>query len=166
MIIRYEQTKSKEEQPEHNGFPHLPQYTLPMLPHHYEELPRHHKDQVVWSYVPWIRESRTDFYEILALPQEERLRIYERIVLGHSVNIAGEVARVELKSPKTGRVTRSTERDVRKVISYIEENPDIKAEQLVGYVQPKVFSRLMLYIKFSGNNQASLRKFFEGLLKE
>lgn len=166
MIIRYEHTKSREEKPEHNGFPHLPQYTLPMLPEHYEELPQHHRVQVIWTYVPWIRESRPDFSEIFTLPQEERLRMYERIVLGHSVDIAGEVVRAEMKSRKTGRVPLSARRDFSRILSLIESNPGIKAEDLVGYLQPKVLSRLMLYIKFSGNNQASLKKFFEGLLKE
>ena len=166
MIVRYEKTRSQEEKQEQNGFPHLPQFPVPMLPHHYQELPKHHQEQIIWTYIPHMKESRDDFQDVFSLPVEERMKVYERMVLGHSVDTARELARLKLRDKNPRKSSHFPHKDIKRILGFIEQNPEICAEDLVGCLSPRVFSRLMLYTKFSGNNQAALRKFFEGLLKE
>lgn len=166
MILRYENTKSQEQKEEQNGFPHTPQFPMPMLPEHYHALPDHHKSQIIWTYVPHMRENTPDFHEVLALPHEERLKAYEKMVLGHSVGVAKDLARLRLRDSSPRKASHYPQKDLARIIDFVDSNEGIKAEDLVGCVSPRVFSRLMLYIKFSGNNQASILKFFEGLMKE
>ena len=168
MILRYENTKSQEEKEkkEQNGFPHLPQFPVPMLPEHYHVLSDNHKNQIIWTYVPHMRETVEDFHEILALSPEERLKAYEKMVLGHSREFATTLAKIKLRDSNPRKTSHYPQKDLARIIDFVDGNEAIKAEDLVGAVSPRVFSRLMLYIKFSGNNQASIRKFFEGLMRE
>jgi hypothetical protein len=192
MILRYESTRSEEEsKKEQTGFPAAPQFPVPMLPHHYQEIPQHHKDQIIWTYIPHIRSQHNgNFSQIFTLNLKDRMRAYEKmVVLGHDLMSAignGNAAKpsrqapfVQMQSPSTRpaiqqapapvaapKKARAISKDMQKVISFVEENAGVKAEDLVDFVPPRVFSRLMLYTKFSGNNQASLLAFFKNLSKE
>jgi len=182
MILRYESTRSEEEsKKEQTGFPSAPQFPVPMLPHHYQALPQNHKEQIIWTYVPHIREQHNgNFSQIFTLNLKDRMKAYEKmVVLGHDLMSAignGNAARASrpasIQQPtspslsSSAKKARAPSKDMQKVISFVEENAGVKAEDLVDFVPPRVFSRLMLYTKFSGNNQASLLAFFKNLSKE
>lgn len=187
MILRYENTRSQEEsQKEQTGFPSAPQFPVPMLPHHFQALPQNHREQIIWTYVPHIRSQHNgDFSQIFTLNLKDRMRAYEKmVVLGHdlvsAINNGGSSGRAARQaassfqqtsipqpvSSPAPRKTRAISKDMQRVISFVEENAGVKAEDLVDSVPPRVFSRLMLYTKFSGNNQASLLAFFKNLSKE
>ncbi|MDD2655082.1 MAG: hypothetical protein PHQ80_00240 [Candidatus ainarchaeum sp.] len=187
MILRYEKTRSQEEsQKEQTGFPSTPQFPVPMLPHHYQALPQNHREQIIWTYVPHIRSQHNgDFSQIFTLNLRDRMRAYEKmVVLGHdlisAINNGGSSGRAKpagiqfplsgIPSPSTPsypmKKSRAPSKDMQKVISFVEENAGVKAEDLVDFVPPRVFSRLMLYTKFAGNSQASLLAFFKNLSKE
>lgn len=188
MILRYENTRSQEEtQKEQSGFPSTPQFPVPMLPHHYQALPQNHREQIIWTYVPHIRSQHNgDFSQIFTLNLKDRMKAYEKmVVLGHDLMSAinnGSAGRAKPASPivpipgsqspvsspptYSMKKSRAPSKDMQRVISVVEENAGVKAEDLVDSVPPRVFSRLMLYTKFSGNNQASLLAFFRNLSKE
>jgi len=139
-----------------------------MLPHHYQELPQNHREQIIWTYLPHIKSQHNgDFSQIFTLNIGERMKAYEKIVLlGHDLRGAVELASLNLREGTPRRNARFPHKDMKKVISYIEGNPGVRAEDLIDCVPPRIFSRLMLFTKFSGNSQESLLRFFRNLTKE
>lgn len=168
MILRYEISRLQQQKNEQSVFPTVPQFPVPMLPHHYEELPQHHREQIIWTYLPHIQSQHNgDFSHIFTLNIRERMKAYEKMIfLGYDLKSAIELANLNLHEGTPRRNARFSHKDIKKVISYIEENPGVRAEDLIDCIPPRLFSRLMLFTKFSGNNQGSLLRFFRNLTKK
>lgn len=142
------------------------EYAPPFHEDHYYELPQKHKDQTVYSHIPGIRRKfngeRDDFD---ALPREQRFSLYEMIMLGKVTSLWEEIERIKAKKKCARRIRRSESRKINEILDLLEADPKLRAHDLISVLPKKIFSRLMLYVKYAGDNPDSIRRFFENLEK-
>ena len=158
---RYEETK-----PTLSYFPTETEAAPPFHHEHYEELHPKHKEQTVFTYIPHIRKSfngeKEDFDN---LPREQRFSLYEAIMLGRVRNLWEEIERLNARRKYEKKVKRSSSKKINEILELIDGNPKIRAEDLIHVLPKRVFSKLMLYVKYAGNNPATIRRFFENMEK-
>lgn len=147
----------------------LPVETEAAPPFHqddYEELHPKHKEQSVFTYIPFIRSNfngeKEDFDR---LSQEQRFQLYEKAMLGHVSNMWEEIEKIKSRKKAHNKIKRSSSKKISEVMEMVESNPNLRAEDLVHILPKKVFSKLMLYVKYAGNNRDSIRRFFENMEK-
>ena len=63
------------------------------------------------------------------------------------------------------KIKRSSSKKLNEILDMLDANPNMRAEDLIHVLPKKVFSRLMLYVKYAGNNQDSIRTFFDNMEK-
>lgn len=160
------QKKKEEKAEELSSFPTARELVPPFHENHYYELHSRHREQTVYTYIPHIRGKfngeREDFD---ALPRDERFQLYEMLMLGKVGCLWDEIARIKTRKKYAKKAKRSKSRKINELLEILEGNPGIKAEDLMGFLPKKVFSRLMLYVKYAGNNRETIRRFFENMEK-
>ncbi|MBN2121777.1 hypothetical protein JW721_01835 [Candidatus Micrarchaeota archaeon] len=159
--------KTKEESAQNlSSFPNARETVPPFHEDHYYELEAKHREQTVYTYIPHLRRKfngeKEDFD---ALPQEERFQLYELFMLGKATCLWDEIEKVKTRRKYTNRVKRSNSKKINEIMEVLEGNPKVKAEDLMNFLPKKVFSRLMLYVKYAGNNRDTIRRFFENMEK-
>ncbi|MEM4271968.1 MAG: hypothetical protein QXH30_00055 [Candidatus Bilamarchaeaceae archaeon] len=148
-------------------FPSETEAAPPFAREHYNELPEKHKFQTIITYIPRIRNSfNGELDKFDRLPREERFLLYERFMFGQVRNASEEIARAEAKLKYMKKAERTQEKQAKKISEIIEGKEDLKAEDMRAFLPPKMFARLMLYVKYAGNNRKSIRAFFKNLEKE
>jgi len=158
---KLEQTKKALAQ-----FPSETEAAPPFHEDHYYELHQRHKDQSVFTYIPSIRMKfngeREDFDR---LPQEQRFALYEMIMLGKVRNLWEEIDQLKTKRKVEKKLKRSSSKKLNEILDMLEADPTLRAEDLIHVLPKRLFSKLMLYVKYAGNNQESIRRFFENMEK-
>lgn len=148
-------------------FPSETEAAPPFVREHYNELHEKHKTQTIHTYIPRIRSSfNGELDKFDKLPKEERFRLYENFMFGEVRNASEEIARAEAKLKYMKKIERTQDRQAKKISDIIDSKEDLKAEDMRAFLPPKMFARLMLYVKYAGNNKKSIRAFFKNLEKE
>ena len=148
-------------------FPSETEAAPPFIREHYNELHDKHKFQTVITYIPRIRGSfNGELEKFDKLPKEERFRLYENFMFGEVRNATEEIARAEDKLKYMKKVERTQEKQAKKISDMIDSKEDLKAEDMRVFLPPKMFARLMLYVKYAGNNKKTIRAFIKNLEKE
>lgn len=148
-------------------FPSETEATPPFVREHYNDLHEKHKSQTVHTYIPRIRSSfNGELEKFDKLPREERFRLYECFMFGEVRNASEEISRAEAKLKYMKKIERTQEKQAKRLSDIIESKEDLKAEDMRAFLPPKMFARLMLYVKYAGNNRKSIRAFFKNLEKE
>lgn len=149
-------------------FPIETEAVVPFHHEHYEELHPKHKEQTVFTYIPVIRGNfngeQEDFDK---LSQEQRFQLYELIMLGkvRSINLWDEIEKIKTRRKVEKKIKRSSSKKLNELLDLLEANPNLRAEDLIHFLPKRVFSKLMLYVKYAGNTQESIRRFFENMEK-
>ncbi|MCP4647302.1 MAG: hypothetical protein GY852_06130 [bacterium] len=147
-------------------FPTETEAVPPFHHEHYEELHPKHKDQTVFTYIPLIRKGFNGEQEDFdRLPQEQRFQLYEMIMLGRVTSLWDELDKLKTIRKVEKKIKRSSSKKLNEILDMLDANPNMRAEDLIHVLPKKVFSRLMLYVKYAGNNQDSIRRFFENMEK-
>ena len=162
-----QQKKPKEEARKAPAiFPSETESVPPFHHEHYEELHQKHKDQTIFTYIPIIRGNfngeREDFDR---LPHEQRFQLYEMVMLGKVQNLWDEIDRLNNKRKVEKKLKRSKSKKINEIMDMLDANPSLRAEDLIHVLPKRLFSKLMLYVKYAGNNQDSIRRFFENMEK-
>lgn len=160
------QKKKEERDYELSNFPCASETIPPFHEDHYYELHSKHREQTVFTYIPHLRMKfngeREDFD---ALPRDERFQLYEMLMLGKAKCLWDEIERIKTRKKYAKKAKRSRSRKINEIMELLEGNPGIKAEDLMNFLPKKVFSKLMLYVKYAGNNRDTIRRFFENMEK-
>ncbi len=147
-------------------FPIETESAPPFHHEHYDCLPQRHKDQSVFTYIPIIRGKfngeREDFDR---LPQEQRFQLYELLMLGRVHNLWDEIQQLKTRRKVEKKLKRSSSKKLNEILDMLENDPSLRAEDLIHVLPKRLFSKLMLYVKYAGNTQVSIRKFFENMEK-
>ncbi|MBD3398110.1 hypothetical protein GF412_02855 [Candidatus Micrarchaeota archaeon] len=163
------QQKKQEEQETKRAVIQFPSETeaVPPFHHeHYEELHSKHKEQTVFTYIPSIRDGFNGEQEDFdRLPQEQRFQLYEMIMLGRVKSVWDELDKLKTRKKVEKKIKRSSSKKLNEILDMLDANPNLRAEDLIHVLPKKVFSKLMLYVKYAGNNPESIRKFFENMEK-
>jgi len=148
-------------------FPSETEAAPPFVREHYLELHDKHKFQTVITYIPRIRNTfNGELDKFDKLPKEERFMLYEKFMFGEVRNAGEEISRSEAKLKCMRKAERTQEKQARKISDIIDGKEDLKAEEMRAFLPPKMFARLMLYVKYAGNNRKTIRAFFKNLEKE
>jgi hypothetical protein len=163
------QQKKHEEQKTKRTAIQLPSETesVPPFNHeHYEELHPKHKEQTVFTYIPFIRSGFNGEQEDFdRLPQEQRFQLYEMLMLGRVTSLWEELDSLKTRKKVEKKIKRSSSKKLNEILDMLDANPNLRAEDLIHVLPKKVFSKLMLYVKYAGNTQDSIRRFFENMEK-
>lgn len=163
------QQKKHEEQETKQSITQFPSETeaVPPFHHeHYEELHPKHKEQTVFTYIPSIRRGFNGEQEDFdRLPQDQRFQLYEMIMLGRVTSLWDELDKVKTRRKIENKIKRSSSKKLNEIFDLLEANPNMRAEDLIHVLPKKVFSRLMLYVKYAGNNRETIRRFFANMEK-
>ena len=163
------QQKKHEEQETKKAAIQLPTETeaVPPFHHeHYEELHPKHKEQTVFTYIPFIRSGFNGEQEDFdRLPQEQRFQLYEMIMLGRVTSLWDELDKIKTRKKVEKKIKRSSSKKLNEILEMLDANPNMRAEDLIHVLPKKLFSKLMLYVKYAGNNPESIRRFFENMEK-
>ena len=156
---KYEETKKTLA-----NFPTETEAAPPFHEDHYEELHQRHKDQSVFTYIPSIRGKfngeKSDFD---SLPQEQRFQLYEMIMLGKVRNLWEEIDQLKNRRKVEKKLKRSSSKKLNEILDMLDADPTLRAEDLIHVLPKRLFSKLMLYVKYAGNTQDSIRRFFENM---
>ena len=148
-------------------FPTETEAAPPFVREHYNELHEKHKFQTVITYIPRIRSTfNGELDKFDKLPKEERFKLYENFMFGQVRNAAEEIARAEAKLKCMKKVERTQEKQAKRISEIIDSKEELNAEDMRLLLPPKMFARLMLYVKYAGNNKKTIRAFFKNLEKE
>jgi hypothetical protein len=163
------QQKTREEQETRQTISHFPSETEavpPFLHEHYEELHPKHKEQTVFTYIPVIRRGFNGEQEDFdRLPQEQRFQLYELVMLGKVTSLWDELEKINARRRVEKKIKRSSSKKLNEILELLDANPALRAEDLIHVLPKRVFSKLMLYVKYAGNTQDSIRRFFENMEK-
>jgi hypothetical protein len=163
------QQKNHEQQETKRTIVQFPSETeaVPPFHHeHYEELHPKHKEQTVFTYIPSIRKGFNGEQEDFdRLPQDQRFQLYEMIMLGRVTSLWDELDKLKTLRKVEKKIKRSSSKKLNEILDMLDANPKMRAEDLIHVLPKKVFSRLMLYVKYAGNTQDSIRRFFENMEK-
>jgi hypothetical protein len=163
------QQKNHEQQETKRTIAQFPSETeaVPPFHHeHYEELHPKHKEQTVFTYIPYIRKGFNGEQEDFdRLPQDQRFQLYELIMLGRVTSLWDELEKLKTLRKVEKKIKRSSSKKLNEILDMLDANPKMRAEDLIHVLPKKVFSRLMLYVKYAGNTQDSIRRFFENMEK-
>ncbi len=161
-----QQKKHRETKPTLAQFPTETEAAPPFHHEHYEELHQKHKDQTVFTYIPIIRGNfngeKEDFDR---LPQEQRFQLYEMVMLGKVRNLWDEIDRIKTRKKVEKKLKRSSSKKLNEILDMLDADPTLRAEDLIHVLPKRLFSKLMLYVKYAGNNQDSIRRFFVNMEK-
>jgi hypothetical protein len=166
IMLALERTPVESVEREEYVLPKTPQYPPPFVRKHYNKLPGTHKEQLVFTHLPHLRKKFNGTVEsIQSLPREQRFNIYEKMMLGEPVDVMEERALLESRVEVKRKIALSKEKELKTVLSLVKKNSKIRAEDLLGELSPKTFTRLMLYVKYAGDNQKSILRFLGKELK-
>lgn len=153
---KHEETKQVLKQ-----FPTETEAAPPFHHEHYEELHQKHKDQTVFTYIPIIRGGfNGEGEDFDTLPQEQRFQLYEMIMLGKVRNLWDEIDQLKTRRKVEKKLKRSSSKKLNEILDMLDVDPTLRAEDLIHVLPKRLFSKLMLYVKYAGNNQDSIRRFF------
>ena|GEM_PF-1023800 len=167
-MLTLERTPIETAEPEEVIYllPRTPQYPPPYVREHYDQLPGTHREQLIYTHLPHLRKKFNGTVEsIRDLPRSQRLSIYEKMMLGEPVDVMEERALLESRVEVKKKIALSKEKELKVVISRVRKNQKVRAEDLLGELSPKTFTRLMLYVKYAGDNQKSILRFLGKELK-
>lgn len=163
------QQKTREEQETKQTIVQFPSETeaVPPFHHeHYEELHPKHKEQTVFTYIPIIRRGFNGEQEDFdRLPQDQRFQLYELIMLGRVTSLWDELEKLKTLRKVEKKIKRSSSKKLNEILDMLDANPNMRAEDLIHVLPKKLFSKLMLYVKYAGNTQDSIRRFFVNMEK-
>jgi hypothetical protein len=159
--------KKKELQEEARSvFPYARETVPPFHEDHYYELHSKHRENLIYTYIPHLRmKFNGEKEDFDSLPRDERFQLYEMLMLGKSRCLWDEIAKIKTRKKHAQKAKRSKSRKINELLEILEGNPGMKAEDLMNVLPKKVFSRLMLYVKYAGNNKETIRRFFENMEK-
>jgi len=147
-------------------FPSETEAVPPFHHEHYEELHPKHKEQTVFTYIPSIRKGFNGEQEDFdRLPQDQRFQLYEMIMLGRVTSLWDELDKLKTLRKVEKKIKRSSSKKLNEILDMLDANPNMRAEDLIHVLPKKLFSKLMLYVKYAGNTQDSIRRFFVNMEK-